>query len=308
MLKYRKILTAKLKIKSDTVKGILFVNIATFAWTTNMILGRYIRESIGPLTLTAIRNIIAAIIFAFVLRKLPKKERSFGKDFPLLAAMALTGVILFAPVLYTGLRFTTAVNSTLINGLGPILTAIFASLLIREPLTGRQLAGSVFAFTGVTVLISGASLKFFRNAVFNPGDLLIILAVTIWSLYSVAGRKTMKKRSPLSATALSIFLGLPFLIAAAAFELQSIPVIPGMKLAIIVLYIGIVPAALGFFSWNVGVGLLGAGGAMVYYNTIPLYGALLGFLFLGEKIGIPHIIGGLLIIGGGIIAALKKND
>ncbi|MDX9800434.1 MAG: DMT family transporter [Spirochaetia bacterium] len=297
-----------MNIKSDTLKGILFVNIATFSWTTNMILGRYIRGSIGPLTLTAARFTIASIIFAFLLGKLPKEERSFGRDLPLLGAMALTGVVLFAPVLYLGLRFTTAVNSTLINGLGPILTAIFASWFIREPLTGRQLAGSLFAFTGVAVLISGASMSFFKNAVFNQGDLLIILAVTIWALYSVAGRKTMKKRSPLSASALCIFMGLPFLIAAAAFELQSIPVILDMKLILIVLYIGIVPAALGFFCWNVGVGLLGAGGAMVYYNTIPLYGALLGFLFLGETIGAPHIMGGLLIIGGGLIAALKKRE
>ena len=40
----------------------------------------------------------------------------------------------------------------------------------------------------------------------------------------------------------------------------------------------------------------------VFYNMLPLYGALLGFLFLGESIGIPHIIGGVLIVGGGVWA------
>jgi drug/metabolite transporter (DMT)-like permease len=45
---------------------------------------------------------------------------------------------------------------------------------------------------------------------------------------------------------------------------------------------------------------------MVFYNTLPLYGALLGFLFLGESIGLVHLVGGALIIGGGLWAARKR--
>jgi drug/metabolite transporter (DMT)-like permease len=159
------------------------------------------------------------------------------------------------------------------------------------------------ALAGVAVLMSGASLAFFRTAAFNPGDFLIVLAVLMWALYSVAGRKTMKKRSALSATALSIFLGLPVLLAAALWELRSFPAAPSLKLLAIVVYLGLVPAALGFFAWNAGVKKLGAGGAMVFYNTLPLYGALLGIIFLGETVGAAHIAGGALIIGGGLVSA-----
>jgi drug/metabolite transporter (DMT)-like permease len=42
---------------------------------------------------------------------------------------------------------------------------------------------------------------------------------------------------------------------------------------------------------------------MVFYNTLPLYGALLGTLFLAESIGLAHLLGGALIIGGGLWAA-----
>jgi drug/metabolite transporter (DMT)-like permease len=44
---------------------------------------------------------------------------------------------------------------------------------------------------------------------------------------------------------------------------------------------------------------------MVFYNTLPLYGALLGTLFLDESLGLPHLIGGLLIVGGGLWAARR---
>lgn len=292
---------------NETLKGIALVNIATFTWATNIILGRYVRAEIGPLTLTAARYVVAAMIFAAILKKLPPAERRPGKDLLSLAAMAVTGVVLFAPILYFGLKFTTAVNGTLINGLGPLLTAVFAAWLIKEPFSGRQLAGALMALAGVVVLISGASLSFFNKANFNPGDLLIVLAAVLWALYSVAGRKAMKKRSPLSATALSMFFGLPLLLAAAVWEMSLLPVVRSLKLLLIVLYLGIFPVALGFFSWNAGIKKLGPGGAMVFYNTLPLYGALLGFLFLGETMGVPHLAGGALILGGGLVSSVRRK-
>jgi drug/metabolite transporter (DMT)-like permease len=60
---------------------------------------------------------------------------------------------------------------------------------------------------------------------------------------------------------------------------------------------------MGFLAWNAGVRRLGPSGAMVFYNTLPLYGTLLGVLFLGESIGPTHLLGGGLIVAGGLWAA-----
>jgi drug/metabolite transporter (DMT)-like permease len=90
---------------------------------------------------------------------------------------------------------------------------------------------------------------------------------------------------------------------AAIWEMQRTgpPVRP--RLVLPLLYIGVAPGVVGFLSWNAGVRRLGASGAMVFYNTLPLYGALLGYLFLGEAIGLNHLLGGGLIVGGGLWAA-----
>jgi drug/metabolite transporter (DMT)-like permease len=116
----------------------------------------------------------------------------------------------------------------------------------------------------------------------------------------------MQRRSALSATAFSAFLGLPLLSLAAIWEVQHIQVhaAPGVLLAL--LYIGIFPTVIGFLSWNAGVRRLGASGAMVFYNTLPLYGALLGIVFLHEPLGLYHLVGGLLIAGGGMWAARSR--
>lgn len=291
----------------DTIKGIALVNLATCAWATNIILGRYLRSQIGPLTLTAARSIVACLVFALILRKRPAEERKAGVDLKLLSAMALTGVVLFAPTLYLGLRFTTAVNGTFINALGPLLTAGFAAWLIKEPVSGRQVLGAVLGLAGVAVLVSGGFSASAGTPLFNPGDLLIVLAATFWALYSIAVKKVVSHRSAVSATALSMFIGLPFLIVAAIVESSINQVAWSAGLVGIIVYLGLVPAALGFLSWNAGIKYLGAGGAMVFYNTLPLYGTLFGFLFLGETLGPASLAGGALILAGGLVAAVRKK-
>jgi len=291
----------------ERVVGIGLVNVATLTWATNMVLGRWLRDQIGPLTLAAARFLIASLLFAAVLQRRPPEERRLGRDRWLLLGMALSGVAIFAPTLYLGLRFTTAVNATLVNGLGPLITGLLAALLIREPMSGRQITGAIAGLAGVIALISGGSLAFWQAVRGNVGDLIVLGAVALWGLYSVLGRQVMRHRSALSATAFSAFLGLPLLLLAAAWEVQTFPVVVRPQLVLAVLYIGIAPTVIGFLSWNAGVRRLGSSGAMVFYNTLPLYGALLGYLVLGESIGPAHLVGGALIISGGLWAARGRG-
>jgi drug/metabolite transporter (DMT)-like permease len=272
-----------------------------------MALGRWLRADIGPLTLAASRFLIASLIFALLLRRRPAEERRLGQDRWLLLGMALSGVALFAPALYLGLRFTTTVNATLINGFGPLITGLLATQLIHEPMSRRQVTGAIAGLAGIVVLLSGGSLAFWQGAHLNIGDLITLVAVALWGLYSVLGRRVMRHRSALSATAFSAFLGLPLLILAAVWELQQIPVHLRPELFLAILYIGIAPTVIGFLAWNAGIRRLGASGAMVFYNTLPLYGALLGTLFLGESLGPNYLVSGALIIGGGIWAARGQD-
>lgn len=287
--------------------GIALVNLATLTWATNMALGRLLRGDIGPLTLAAARFAIGAMLFIPLLQRQPPAERRPGPDRWLLLGMALCGVTLFAPTLYLGLRFTTTANATLINGFGPLITGLLAALLIREPMSRRQVTGAIVGLGGVVGLILGSATTSAQAIRINVGDLIVLAAVILWALYSVLGRRVMRGRSALSTTAWSAFLGLPLLVLGAAFEVTSAPPELRLQLLAAVLYIGVAPTVIGFLSWNEGVRRLGSSGAMVFYNTLPLYGVLLGFLLLGESIGIAHLIGGVLIIGGGLWAARPKE-
>ncbi len=293
---------------AEQVVGIALVNLATITWATNMALGRWLRNDVGPITLAASRFFVASLIFALMLQRRPAPERRLGADRWLLVAMGLSGVAIFVPLLYLGLRFTTTVNATLINSVGPIITGVLAALLIHEPMTRRQVVGAAIALAGVLFLISGGSLEFLQRAELNLGDLILLGAVSLWSLYSVLGRRVMYHRSALAATAYSAFVGLPFLLIAAAWELTVVPVHLSLRLVLLMVYIGVVPTVVGIVAWNEGVRRLGSSGAMVFYNTLALYGALAGYLLLGESIGPAHLVGGLLIVGGGLWAARGNRN
>jgi drug/metabolite transporter (DMT)-like permease len=284
------------------------VNLATLTWASNMTLGRWLRDDIGPLTLAASRFLIASSFLALLLQRQPPEQRRLGKDRWLLVGMALSGVVVFTPTLYLGLQHTTTVNATLINGMGPLITGVLAALLIGERMSGRQIGGAVLGLMGVIVLISGGRIRFWQAMGGSIGDLIVLGAVTLWALYSVLGRRVMRHRSALSASAFSAILGLPLLLLAAIWEMQTFGPALSSRLIPPLLYIGVVPGVFGFLSWNAGVRRLGASGAMVFYNTLPLYGALLGYLFLGESIGLNHMLGGGLIVGGGLWAARSGRE
>jgi drug/metabolite transporter (DMT)-like permease len=296
------------KDQMNRIVGIGYANLATFVWATNMVLGRFLKDSIGPVMISAVRFSIASIIFAMLLRKQPPEERCIGEDRWLLVGMAIAGVVLFSPALYLGLRYTTVVNCSLINALTPLVTGLFATLIIKEPMTRRQISGAIAAFIGVVFLISNGSLVFWKTAHFNAGDFIVLVSVVIWGMYAVLGSKVMRRRSAVSATAFSTFMGVPILFLLAIWELQSVPVEFDFQVILILIYIGVVPSAVGFYAWNTGLARIGPNNATVFYNTLPLYGVLLGFLFLGEPIGTPHLVGGILIIGGGIWATRPPHS
>lgn len=294
--------------RGEQIVGVGLVNLATLTWAVNMALGRWLRVQIGPLTLATLRVLIASLLFAALLRSRPAEERRLGNDLWLLLGMGLSGVAIFNPLAYSAVHFTTAVNATLLNGLCPLITGLLAALLIGEPMSRRQMAGAGLGLTGVAILISGGSADFFQAVRGNVGDLLMMVAVTFWGLSSVLSRRVTRHRSPISASAFATILSLPPLLLASAWELQSVPVATSAGLILAVLYIGSLPAMVGFLAWNAGIRRLGASGAMVFFNTLPLYGALIGCLFLGESFGLPQLIGGALIVGGGLWASLGQRQ
>jgi drug/metabolite transporter (DMT)-like permease len=291
-----------LRWNDDPRWAYLLVNIATLLWASNITLGRALRGQIGPLTLVAFRFTVAGLIFAIILSRQPPEARRLGGGWLGLLGMGLFGVFAFPALLYLALQRTTATNAALINGTGPLITAIMATLLLGEYFSTNRLLGTLISLLGVGLVISGPSLQILHSATVNSGDIIVMVDVFLWGIYSILGRVVMRTRSALSATAYSIWFAIPLLLIAAALEWTRFP--PHLTWTVILsaIYIAIFPTCVAFLSWNEGIRRVGPSRAMTFYNMLPVYGALLGFLFLGETPGWTHVAGGLLVIVGGLTA------
>ncbi len=295
--------------RADPRWAYVLVNLSCFLWATNFVLGRLLRGAVGPFTLTVARFTVAALIFALLLRRAPAAERRIGSSWPLLLGMGLTGVFGFNSLLYAGLRTTTAANAALITGTTPLVIGLMSALILREGFTPRAGLGALISLAGVAV-IAGSGTTDAGGFRLNPGDLLVLGAVAAWALYSVLSRVATRDRSSLSATALSTFLGLPFLLVAAVFEGSTRT--PEISLGVIaaIVYIGLFPSVIAYMAWNEGVRRVGPARATAFFNMLPVFGALFGVLLLGEPFGAPQIVGGALIIFGSLFAAwgdLRKS-
>ncbi len=285
----------------------IFVNLATLFWAGNVTLGRALRDQVGPFTLAAARVSIAALLFLLLLRHRPPEEHRPGRAWPWLLGMAITGVAGFPVLLYLALRYTTASNASLINGTGPLMTALLAGWLLRDRLTRGQLAGALLSLIGVLLVVGGGPTGVRNGFTLNPGDLIMVANVALWGLYSIMSRIVTRARSTVWATTFSAWFALPFLLPAAVLEWRQTPPSLTGPVLLAMLYIGVFAAFLAFLAWNEGVRRVGPSGAMAFYNMLPVFGALLAALFLGERLAPGQLMGGALVIVGGLLAALWKR-
>jgi drug/metabolite transporter (DMT)-like permease len=288
--------------RRDPRLAYLLVNLCTLFWASNFALGRLLRGDIGPFTLTAARFTVAGLVFTALLLRRPASERVPGRQWPLLLGMGVTGVFGFGSLLYTGLRTTTATNASLINGTGPLVIGILAALTLGERFGRRQALGALISLAGVALVVSGGSLVALTHLRLNTGDLLVLAAVLAWGIYSVLSRVVTRTRSALTATALSTWFGLPLLWPAAALEWRTRPPTLSLTVLLAAIYIGVFASVVAYLAWNEGVRRVGPGKATAFYNMLPVYGTIVGVFFLNEAFGPPQLVGGVLIIGGSLLA------
>jgi len=79
-----------------------------------------------------------------------------------------------------------------------------------------------------------------------------------------------------------------------------------MNMLFIILYLGIGNSIIAFFCWNAAINKMGASGTALFANLIPVFSTIEAVLFLEEQFSSIHLISGLLVITGLVIANFKK--
>ena len=280
----------------------LALTLVPLIWGSNFIIGKQLVETLPPFALTTGRFTVAFLcvlpIFLYYRTKHPVEKIS-AKTWGLLIFLGITGVFAFNALIYAGLKLTSPVNATLINAFNPTLTILLSISILGEKLRGQQIIGLVLSFIGVVWIAVQGQLAKLINLAFNQGDLVILGGALAWAAYSIGVKKVVTNVSPLVITTLSIFFGLLLLFPATYVELTFHPTNPLTWESILALiYLGLFPSVIAFWLWNRGIAQVGPTKASMFYNLLPLFTAIMSYLFMGEIPQNYHLIGGSLILLG----------
>ncbi len=283
----------------------LLLSMTSLFWSANAVIGRAVADQIPPVALSQIRWTLALLFLSpFAWRSLRQELHLVRRHWRILILLALTGITAFNTMLYWSLHHTTAINATIMQSTGPLLIGLWSWLLYREPLTRRQFGGILISLVGVAAVVSGGDIARLARLTLNIGDVVIIVAIGIYALYAALLRRG-PAMAPLSFLMATIGIGavllLPLTIAEHAAGEHLAPVTLGSAMAI--LYVAVFPSILAYLCYNRGVQLVGANRSGPFLHLIPLFGASLAVVFLGERPGIHHGIGALLIVGGVFLAS-----
>jgi len=293
-------------VRSSSVQAYALLALAGLCWSGNHVIGRAIAGHVPPVSLSAMRWVFPCIIAGLLAR------RHLGRDWPALRAhwkamlvLGLSGGALFSALQYVGLQYTTAVNVSVLNSLGPVFILAAVAIMFGETLRPIQLAGIAISLAGVLFIVTRGEPALLAELSFNYGDLIILFNMVVWGIYSAVLRlrPTVHWTSFMFVFALIGALGtVPFAVHEYA---QGIRFQPTLTTFLTIAYVSIFPSLVAFLSWNRGVELIGANRAGALLHLVALYSAVLAWLFLGERLAGFHVMGFALILAGVTLAARK---
>lgn len=277
----------------------LLLAIVALLWAGNAIVGRAAREAVPPFTLAFVRWTGALVLMApFAWPRLRADWLVLRRHWPATLLLGLIGVGAFNALLYSGLQYTTATNGVLIQALVPPLILLLAFLLFRERTSLIRIGAALVSAVGVGIIVLHGDLGALLALDLGKGDALVLLGVVCWSLYTLLLRWRPPVH-PLSFLAATFLIGALAMLPLAVVEhLGGRAVQWGGTALGAFLYVATLPSLVAYLLYNRGVELIGAPRAGQFLNLMPLFGAGLAVLLLGEPFGLYHLIGVTLILIG----------
>ena len=295
-----------------TVRGFanpyLLLAVAALFWSGNHIVGRAMGGQVPPLTVSALRWLIPAILmWPWVRPHLSRDWPAIRAHWKIMLWFGLTGGALFTALQYVGLQYTSALNVSVLNSLVPVLIVATGAALFADRVKARQIGGIALSSLGVLAIIAHGRFETLLNLAFNWGDLIILFNMMVFSIYAVC----LRRRPPIHALSFLFVLAVISTVATlpfAVWEAMSGYTLHFNWLTIgSIAYVSIFPSLVAFAAWNRGVELIGSNRSGPFLHLVPICTAVLGGVLLGEHLAVYHVAGFVLIIAGVWLAAQRAG-
>lgn len=279
----------------------LLLTLTVLFWSINWVIGRAIAGHVSPFALAFIRWIVAvAVMLPFAWRDLRDHWPAIRRHWKMIAWLGFWGTGLHNVFAYTGLQYTTATNGVMLNSFVPIMIIVMGWLVYRDAITRVQALGVGVSMLGVLAILTRGDPAVLATLSLNKGDLILIVGMTFWAAYTIFLRMKPPELSGLAFLVSCACVGVVLMVPLFAYEMFFLgghiewsPATMGAML-----YVGIFPSFLAYVFWNRAVAEVGSNVAGIFMHLMPVFGTVLAWVFLGERLQGFHLAGIALILSG----------
>jgi drug/metabolite transporter (DMT)-like permease len=272
----------------DLSRGLIGAGIAVSAWASGTILAKGV--NMDGLAVGAYRfGFFAMCIIIWMQIRGPRLSLR------VLKASAWGGIALGLDValFFSAIKLTSVVNATVIGAMQPIVVGVIAARFFGETVKGRDALLSLVALTGAVLVVAataGAEITDIR------GDLLAVGAMLAWSAYFIFSKRSKAKMSSTEFTAGTAIWTMA-ICALAAFIFGQDMSFPSATnwVWLIAMALGAGLAGHSLMNWSLVRIPLWVGSTFTL--LVPVFSALLAWIFLGEGLSLTQVAAMLLVIG-----------
>ncbi len=286
------------------LRGYSLVLVAAALWAT---LGLFYESlaayGLPPLTIVFCRATIAALTLFLALgwrrRDWLRLEQ---RDWPMFVVFGLTGVAAFYAIYIHAIDLTGMGVAAVLLYTAPAWVTLFGALFLGERLSVLKGVALLLSCAGCALVsrvydLAGVHLNL-------PGLLAGLAAGLTYGLYTLFSKVAQRRYTTWTTLAYALGIGTLFLLplqspAALAHALTT----PSLLFWLLVL--GLVPTLGGGLAFNAGLRLVPASNASIVATLEPAIATLLGWAFLGERLEMPQLLGGGLILVA--VATLQRE-
>lgn len=274
---------------------------AAIIWGVQAVVSRQsVADGLGPVDVTILRFLTAAAaLLPFALARL--------KPFPVgrlgwkkALALTLFAGAPFSTVLVGGSTFAPALHTAVIApSLIPVVTAIIAYAVLGERSPLGRIVGLVLIVSGIALFAGQGLFQGGQDGAWR-GDLLFVLASTMWAIFGI-----LAKRWGADAFDLTISLSILSLAVLPALALVVPLKMAGASLSAIALqagYQGLLVGVASVFLYASANQTLGAARASLFLPLVPAITAVASAVLLGEWPSAAEIVGMVVVMAGMTIA------
>lgn len=262
--------------------------------------GKYALTAVSPVTLNALRFLLASLVLAPILVRHRRGLRMNRADLWTFGIVSLFSFVLNKLFEYLGVNLSTASDSALLISGEGIMTAALAWFFLRERVSVLRVVMLGVGCFGAYLIIERGFVPHIdagRGGLRILGDALFLLSLAFEAIASIVSKRLSGRFSPLLVTAATVIGSLLVWIPAGALDIG----LHGLHLTWLatggIVYLAIMVTALGYIGWFGGLQLIEGSAAAASLFLQPLIGTLLAVVLLHESLSAFTLLGAICILG-----------